>query len=217
MKDIDDSIREEIEGSAQETEEVHEDNPEWDGSESELVADDDAEEYEIPETGIKISYIMTYDEMVKCLYHSDLYKTKGGRAIASSVIFGLAAIVFAVTYFTVGGQYKGMNLFFSIFCLVMILLIWLVPYLHIRSLARMMANGKTIEAEVYPDHIDIGSGSGAWSIELDGKPELLEFDNIMMIALPDGRNFAIPERVIEPEVFNEFKAILIAGTSPEEG
>ena len=76
MKDIDDSIREEIEGSAQETEEVHEDNPEWDGSESELVADDDAEEYEIPETGIKISYIMTYDEEGSATFDSKEFYIK---------------------------------------------------------------------------------------------------------------------------------------------
>ena len=38
------------------TEEINDENPEWDGSEAELVSDDDAEEYEIPETGIKLSY-----------------------------------------------------------------------------------------------------------------------------------------------------------------
>ncbi len=108
------------------------------------------------------------------------------------------------------------KLFFSIFSLVMIALIWLVPYLHIQSMAKVMANGKTVEAEVYPDHIDIGSGDGAWSIELDGNCELSEFDNIFLISLSDGRSFAIPERVIEPEVYNDFKAILIAGTKPKE-
>ena len=39
------------------------DNHQWDGSESELVADDEAEEYEIPETGIKISFALTKEEM----------------------------------------------------------------------------------------------------------------------------------------------------------
>ena len=55
----------------------NDENPDWDGSESELVADDDAEEYEIPETGIKSTYSLTENEMYKCLYHSRLYKTKG--------------------------------------------------------------------------------------------------------------------------------------------
>ena len=213
MKDTDDSLRENINN---EDETINEDNPEWDGSESELVADDDAEDYEIPETGIKISYVMTKDEMYKCLYHSDVYKTKGVRAAFSSVVFGLAAIGFMVAYFTTDGSLKNYNLFFSIFSLVMIALVWLVPHLHMKSMAKLSADGKKIEAEIYPDHIDIGSGKGAWSIDLDGNCELAEFDGIFLIYAPENRNFAIPQRVIEPEVFNEFKAILVSGTRPRD-
>ena len=78
-------------------EEKNDENPEWDGSEAELVSDDDAEEYEIPETGIKLSYSLSSDEMYKCLYHSRLYKTKGARAIAQSIIFAVASVVFPFT------------------------------------------------------------------------------------------------------------------------
>ncbi len=191
-------------------------NPEWDGSESALVADDDAEEYEIPETGIKIAYALTPEEMYQCLYHSKLYKTKGSRAIAQSVIFGLAAVVFFLTYFLTRSQYHGYHLFFGCLCLVMIAVIWLVPYFHMKSLANIMADGKTVEAEIYPTHIDIGREDGAWSIELDGSAEIAEFDGIIMIYADEERSFAIPERVIEPEVYNEIKAILLSGTMPEE-
>ncbi len=196
--------------------EINEENPEWDGSEAEYVADDDAEEYEIPETGIRLSYVLTADEMYRCLYHSDLYKTKGTRAVAQSAVFGLAAIAFFLVYFMTNSQYNSYNLFFGIFCLVMIAVIWLVPHFHMKSIAGMMANGKTIEAEIYPTHIDIGRDDGAWSIELDGKSEIHEFDNIFMIYTPNGQNFAIPQRVIEPEVYNEIKAILLSGTKPAE-
>ena len=213
MKDIEDSINEDLQ---KEEETINEDNPEWDGSEAELVADDDAEEYEIPETGIKISYAMTPEEMYKCLEHSDMYKTKGARAVFSSIVFALGTIGFTAAFFMSEGKFKGYNLFFAIFCLVMIVLVWLVPHLHIKSAARNAANGKKIEAEIYPDHIDIGSGSGAWSIELEGNCELEEFDGIFLIFAPKDRNFAIPQRVIEPEIFNEVKAILVSGTRPKE-
>ena len=43
------------------TEEINDENPEWDGSEAELVSDDDAEEYEITEKGIKLSYSLIRD------------------------------------------------------------------------------------------------------------------------------------------------------------
>ena len=193
----------------------HDENPQWDGSESELVADDDAEDYEIPETGIKISYSLTEDEMYRCLYHSQMYKTTGKRAVAQTTVFALAGVAFLLAYFMTNSQYNAYNLFFGILCFVMIVLVWTVPYFHMKSLAKVMADGKTVEAEIYPTHIDIGKDDGAWSVELDGKAEIAEFDGIIMI-YDDDRSFAIPERVIEPEVYNEIKAILLSGTMPEE-
>ena len=211
MKDTDDSLNENIES----TEDIiNEENPEWDGSESELVADDDAEDYEIPETGIKISYVMTQDELYKCLYYSSFYKTKGSRATATAVLFALAGIAFFVAFFLGNPVYKSHDLFFGIFCFIMTAIVLIIPGIHMKSEAKKAANGKKINAEIYPDHIDIGEGEGAWSIDLDGNCILREFDNIFMISLNDGRNFAIPERVIEPEVYNEVKAILISGTKP---
>ncbi len=194
----------------------NDENPEWDGSQSELIADEDAEEYEIPETGIKISYALTPDEMYKCLYNSNLYKTKGTRAVMQSVIFGFAAVAFFLTYFLTDSRYNAYHLGFGIFCLVMTAAVWLVPHWHTKSLAKMMADGKTVEAEIYPTHIDIGKDDGAWSIELDGTSEIKEFDGIFMISTPKEHHFAIPQRVIEPEVYNEIKAILLSGTKPVE-
>ncbi len=194
----------------------NEDNPEWDGSEAEFVSDDDAEEYEIPETGIKLSYILTPEEMYKCLYHSDIIRTKGKRAVIESILLGIAAVVFFVTFFTAGSQYSNYNLFFGIVCLVMIAVIWTVPHFYLKSMAKTMADGRTIEAEIYPTHIDIGRDDGEWSIELDGSATIDEFDNIIMIFTNKDRAFAIPERVIEPELYNEVRAILQSGTQPDE-
>ena len=194
----------------------NEDNPEWDGSEAEVVSDDDAEEYEIPETGFKLSYVLTVDEMYKCLYHSNIIKTKGTRAAVQSVLLGAASLVFFITYFTTHTQYNSYNLFFGIFCLVMIAVIWIVPHLYLKSMSKMLADGNTIEAEIYPTHIDIGRDDGEWSIELDGSSTIEEFDNIIMIFSGKDRAFAIPERVIEPEFYNEIRAILMSGTDPGE-
>ena len=191
-------------------------NPEWDGTETELVEDDDSAEYEIPETGIKLSYVLTQDEMYQCLYHSNSFKTKGARAVVQSIILALAAVIFFIAYFVGDNQYSGYNLFFAIISLVMIAVIWIVPHLHMKSMAKMLADGKTIEVEIYPTHIDIGRDDGAWSIELDGTSEIEEFDNIFMIFTQKGQNFAIPQRVIEPEFYNEIRAILLSGTKPKD-
>lgn len=225
MKDTDDSIKPsgdsdeeiEIKNLVKELEAAeNEDNPEWDGTEGELVSDDDAEEYEIPETGYKISYVLTQDEMYKCLYNSNMFKTKGTRAVVESIILGIAAVIFFTIYFTTTSQYNHYNLIFGIISLVTIAIIWIVPHIYLKRMSAMMADGKTIEAEIYPTHIDIGRNDGKWSIELDGKAQIQEFDNIIMIFTDHDRAFAIPERVIEPDVYNEIRAILMSGTEPDE-
>lgn len=193
----------------------NDENPEWDGSEAEYVSDDDAEEYEIPETGVRLSYVMTVDEMYKCLYHSDMIKTKGARAVIQSIILAFAAIIFTVVYFTSKSEFNQFNLYFAGISLIMIAVIWIVPHWHLKSMAKMLADGKTIEAEIYPTHVDIGRDDGQWSIDLDGSATIEEFDNIIMIYSKKDRAFAIPERVIEPEVFNEIRAILLSGTQPK--
>ena len=207
--DIDD-----LKASEKKTENDNEENPEWDGSEAEYVSDDDAEEYEIPETGIRLSYVLTQEEMFRCLYHSDIIKTKGARAVLQSIILGIAAVLFFVVFFTSKSQYSSFNLFFGIISLVMIAVIWIFPRLYLKSMAKTLADGNTIEAERYPTHIDIGREDGQWSIELDGTSKAEEFDNIIMIFTEKDRAFAIPERVMEPDVINEIRAILLSGTEP---
>ena len=197
-------------------EKINENNPEWDGSEAEFVSDDDTEEYEIPETGFKLSYVLTRDEIYSCLYHSGAVKTKGMRAVIQSIILAIAAVIFVVVYFTAKSQYNSYNIFFGAVCLITIAAIWIVPHMYLKSMSKMMADGKTIEAEIYPTHIDIGSGEGKWSIQLDGKSYIEEFDSIIMIFTSKDRTFAIPKRVIEPEVYNEISAILRSGTEPAD-
>ena len=179
--------------------------------ENEFVEDDDAADYEIPATGIRISYVLSPDEIYKCLYHSDLYKTKGKRAVFQSVILIVAAVVFFVTYLCGDSDYKGYNLFFSLVSLGIIVAIWLVPHFHMKSMAKMMADGHRTETEIYPTHIDIGTDDGAWNIPLDGSCEIIEFENIILIFTKKGQGFAIPERAIEHEYLPEIKAILAAG------
>lgn len=185
---------------------------EWDGSEAEFVEDEDAEEYEIPMAGIKISYALTKEEYYKCLSHSNLYKTQGKRAIIQTVLLSIIAVLFLISYFV--GK-NPLNIAFCVISLLLIACIVVVPHFHLKSMANKMADGKIIEAEIYPDCIEIGRDDGAWKIELDGTSHIAEFDNIIMIFTKENQGFAIPERAIEPEIFPEIKAILLAGTNPQ--
>lgn len=193
-------------------EEDEEKNQEWDGSEAEFVEDDDAEEYEIPMAGIKLSYVLTEEEYFKCLQHSGMYKSQGIRGIIETVALGVIAVIFFIVFFMTGGI---SNVIFGCISLIFIAVLLIVPNLHMKSMAKTMADGKTIEAEIYPDSIEIGRDDGAWKIELDGTSKIQEFDNIIMIFADHNRSFAIPERAIEPDYLPEIKAILFAGTTPD--
>lgn len=192
-------------------EEDEEEGRGWDGSEAELVEDDDAEEYEIPMAGIRVSYVLTEEEYFKCLKHSGIYKSQGTRGLIEAVVLGILAVIFFVVFFMAGGV---SNIVFGCISLIFIAVLLVVPNLHMRSMAKAMADGKLIEAEIYPDSVEIGRDDGAWKIELDGTSRIQEFDNIIMIFADHNRSFAIPERAIDPDFLPEIKGILLAGTTP---
>ena len=181
-------------------EEDEEEGRGWDGSEAELVEDDDAEEYEIPMAGIRVSYVLTEEEYFKCLKHSGIYKSQGTRGLIEAVVLGILAVIFFVVFFMAGGV---SNIVFGCISLIFIAVLLVVPNLHMRS-----------KAEIYPDSVEIGRDDGAWKIELDGTSRIQEFDNIIMIFADHNRSFAIPERAIDPDFLPEIKGILLAGTTP---
>lgn len=192
-------------------EEDEEEGKGWDGSEAELVEDDDAEDYEIPMAGIKVSYVLTEEEYFKCLKHSGMYKSQGTRGIIEAVVLGILAVIFFVVFFMTGNV---SNIVFGCISLIFIAVLLIVPNVHMKSMAKTLADGKIIEAEIYPDSVEIGRDDGAWKIELDGTSRIQEFDDIIMIYAAHNRSFAIPERAIEPDFLPEIKGILLAGTTP---
>lgn len=192
-------------------EEDEEEGRDWDGSEAELVEDDDAEEYEIPLAGIRLSYVLTPEEYFKCLQHSGIYKSQGKRGIIEAVILGIISIIFFIAFFMTENI---SNIVFGCISMIFIAVLLIIPNIHMKSMAKIMADGKVIEAEIYPDSVEIGRDDGAWKIELDGTSRIQEFDNIIMIYADHNRSFAIPERAIDPDFLPEIKAILFAGTTP---
>ena len=96
-------------------EEDEEEGRGWDGSEAELVEDDDAEEYEIPMAGIRVSYVLTEEEYFKCLKHSGIYKSQGTRGLIEAVVLGILAVIFFVVFFMAGALSlvgnRGLSLF----------------------------------------------------------------------------------------------------------
>ncbi len=185
----------------------------WDGNEAELVADEDAAEYEDQNTGIRLNYTLRQDEIYECLRKSGFIKTTGKRAAIETVILGVLAVVFFAAYVV---QKATDPLIFSIICLLLIAIIWIVPYQGIKNKARRTADGKEIKLSIYPDVIEIGEGEGYWEIPLDGTCEWTRQSNMIFLYASKGRILILPLRSVEPAVLPEVEAMIMAGAQKKE-
>ena len=51
-----------------------ENDVEWDGTEAELIVEDDVEEYEENQTGIKVKYVLSESEISEIFKHTESHK-----------------------------------------------------------------------------------------------------------------------------------------------
>lgn len=189
--------------------------PQWDGSEAELVADEDAAEYEEQHTGIKLSYVLTRQEIYEALRRSGVFKHAGKRAVAESVFLFAFSLIFFFSGLTQGRQ--GENLLrLSVICLLLIGVLWFVPWRGLNARAKDLADGKKISLEIFPDALQIGRGDGYWEIPLDGSARLALLPRLMVLHFED-KLLIIPLRSVEPAVLPEVHAMLVSGTEKYEG
>ncbi len=186
----------------------------WDGTQVELVADQDAADYEDDFTGLKIRYTLTEEDLYDCLKAANPFKTTGVRAIVQSAILALFGVLFCITYFIESPPVTS-SLVFSGLCFLMIGVIWLVPHFALKSRAKKLYTGQPVTAEIFPDEIQIGEGEGAWKIALDGTSSYLELENLLVVRTPENRLAAFPIRSIEPAALPEIQAMLLSGALPE--
>lgn len=194
-------------------EEDLEDNPLWDGSESEIIADDDALVYEEQQTGIKLDYILKYDEVLSCLRMTGEEKTITKTTKIKTTIAILLGVSFLVSYFV---NYQAINLVLGSICLILALAVFLVPSLVMKNTAKEITSKEPMYVEVYPDNLVVGKNGGEREIPLDGSCQFQEFGNLFMIFPEEGEMIAIPIRAIEPDLLADVEAILTAGTERKE-
>lgn len=185
----------------------------WDGSEAEFIEDDDAADYEEKQTGIKLNYTLKKHEIYSCIKHVNFSTLYNLPAVIKSIILLIISGVFFYTYLS---DKNSLNLLFSCFSFLVIILVWVAPFLRIRKTAENLTTGKKIEIEIYPDSIVVCSDDPEWEIPLDGSCSFEEKLNMMLIFLPDHKIFIIPIRSIEPDLVADIQAMIISGTVPRK-
>lgn len=197
----------------EETGELPEEDVSWDGSEAELVMEEDAAEYEIPQTGIRLSCRLKLEEAEEALKRSGFTKTMGRRAVVDLVILGVLAVLFLGQYFW---MQVAQALFFAVVAVLCMGLVAFVPWIGRRRLARRICEDPAsghVCCVVYPDALVLGEGERQWEIPLDGSCRMEEYKQ-MLLLFPAGREnlVILPLRCVEPSVLPEVQAILEAGT-----
>lgn len=185
----------------------------WDGSEAELVADDDAAVYEDPQTGIRFNYVLRHSEIYQCLKNTGYIKTTGSRAIIETVLLVLAAGVFFTTWFL---QHTVDSLIFAVICLLLIAVVWVVPELGLRRQSRKLASGEELAMEIYPDSVVMTHGEEEMEFPLDGESTSIAQYETIIVLFHKGKMAILPLRSVEPGVLPEVQAMLLAGTTPQE-
>lgn len=185
----------------------------WDGSEAEIIIDDEGESYEEEDTGIKIKYSLTSDEIRSFVKRSEIYqrnkKVQKKHTVVQSIFFVLMitfAIIFKSRYYA----------WLSVYAVVFLVLIWLIPVIGVRRIVKKMFFNEEITAEIFTDKIEIVRGGQKREITLDGSCDYEEYDNMIIISSPcDGLSLIIPIRAIEPEFRAEVQAMLLAGSKSD--
>lgn len=184
----------------------------WDGSEAELVADDDAAVYEDPQTGIRLSYTLRREEIYQCLKSTGYIKTTGTRAIIEMAVLAIAAVLFFINWFS---EYQTVSLVLGILSILLIGVIWVVPEWGLRRRAGVLASGAEMVMEIYPDEIVLNRGGSHAEIPLDGTASYAQYGNCMVL-FHEGKMAILPLRCVEPAVLPEVQAMILAGTTPRE-
>ena len=192
---------------------------EWDGSEAELVPDEDAEEFEDNFAGIKLSYVLKEDEIYDALRSSKSYRSAQKRLIAESIISCIMSGVFFAMFAI---QMNWLTLIFAILCLILAAVIWPAAWYNIKKNAKRLTSGEEVQMEIYPsliemdpedvkvgDCIEIRPGD---RIPLDGTVKCRKTNHLFVLQTDPTHITILPMRCIEPSVLPDVEAIILSGT-----
>lgn len=202
-----------VEDTEENEENKEEEIIEWDGSEAELVLDEDASQFEELYTGIRLSCDLTEQEIYKALKRFSFTKTAGIRAVIEAVFLVAAGGAFLWYYISAK---ESFSLFFGVISFLLAAVVLFLPAIGRRNMAKRIRQNKEkshVELSIYPDEVTVGSHGSSWEFPLDGSCQMEEYEN-MILLFPAGKNAMVilPLRCIEPSVLPEVEAMLFSGT-----
>ncbi|WP_101697443.1 hypothetical protein [Clostridium minihomine] len=174
-----------------------------------LVADEDAAEYEEQHMGVRFSFVLQEDEAYEALRREDAHGPVRKKMLRRLGIMGSLTVIFLFLglFLPQGEGYLKS----SVLCATVALLVCIAPTMSRKGLAKRAITGQEVSIAVYPDEVEIGEGDGAWNIPMDGTAKL-DLSAKVIALYTDDKILVIPQRCIEPAIRADVLAILTAGT-----
>lgn len=180
----------------------------WEGEEAEIVADEEAEEYEDELTGIKIKYTLNSDELHDLARHSEKFK-KNFKLQKKYALFQVIALGVVVAFALVT---KNIHcLWIAILPVVELGLLWAIPFFEVKKIVKALSNSGETTLEIFPDKIDVTENGVHRELLLDGSCDSEEYDDMLVIYKNRVTKLLLPMRAIEPEFRAEVLAIILSG------
>lgn len=155
-------------------------------------------------------FVINKTEAYEGLKNSGMIKTVGGRSVIYTIILVLAIAGFVAAYVI---QNNINDLIFAIISFIVLVVIWCVPYISLKRLAKANANGNVIKFKVYSSSLHIFCNDNSWYIALDNSNRMKICSNLIIIKrLKDNQLFVIPLRAVEESNKDEIIDIIKKGT-----
>ena len=188
------------------------DDVEWDGSEAELILEDDIEEYEEKNIGAKIKYILSEEEIIEIFKHTEGYKKNQEIQKTHILLQCVLFVILFVLWILLKNNYYALLMLMPIICIGIIF--W-APIFSMKRLAKDFYSGEEINAEIYPDKIQLTVKGKEREIPLDSSVKYEEIAGMIVLYPKEGDTLLIPIRAIEPEFLPDIQAMIFAGAAPK--
>ncbi len=164
------------------------------------------------ENCIYLIYTLQQQEIMDALRIARVFKSVG---VGQWVRTALMAVVMAITIYniTIDPNYMGMGAFLITLCVLIILAIWLVPALGMRSQAKQAFDGQPIQVRIYPDRIEAGKvdGDNMGMVSLERATRIEHDKNLYLFWMDDRNLLILPERAFPEESKEEIVKRLARG------
>lgn len=186
----------------------------WDGSEAEMVPDEDAEEYEDDYAAVKLTYTLSDQEWYRALLAQKLPKKRGICLWAVRVLLLAGAFALFAAFLRLS---QPAFLAAGILCLAAEVAT-ILPYAWLLWQAGKRQDYLPYTLKIYPDEIEVSHGRDAYTVPLDESRVREEKYGLLLIYraqtyIEKGAVLVLPLRSVEPGMLADVEAIVRAGTN----